>query len=115
MRRKRNAEMHATGQNLRAGAESMIRSLKHPFRNGKLPVRGKPRVNMMVIASAAMTNIRRIHGYHEKLREAVRKARAIHKQIEEATKNVFVSFCGLLHRRLIQRPYSKTAVGVIPN
>jgi tetrahydromethanopterin S-methyltransferase subunit F len=34
---------------------------------------------MMVIASAAMTNIRRIHGYVEKLREENRKARAVQK------------------------------------
>jgi hypothetical protein len=113
LRRKRSADVRATGRNLRAGAESMVRSVKHPFRNGKLPVRGKPRVSMMVIASAAMTNIRRIHGYQEKLREAERKARAVQKQMEEAMKNVFVFFWGLLHRRLFQHSYSKTAVKAI--
>jgi len=114
LRRKRSADVRATGRNLRAGAESMVRSVKHPFGNGKLPVRGKPRVSMMVIASAAMTNIRRIHGYQEKLREAKRKARAVQKQMEEAMKNVFVFFWGLLHRRLLQHSYSKTAVRAIP-
>jgi hypothetical protein len=38
---------------------------------------------MMVIASAAMTNIRRIHGYQEKLREKIRKTGAVQKQMEE--------------------------------
>jgi len=114
LRRKRSAELRATGQNLRAAAESTMRSVKHPFGNGKLPVRGKSRVSMMVIASAAMTNIRRIHGYQEKLREAKRKARAVQKQMEEAMKNVFVFFGGLLHRRLLQHYCPKTAVRPIP-
>ena len=51
---------------------------------------------MMVIASAAMTNIRRIYGYEEKLREADRKAKAIQKQMEEALKNIFRTFSGFL-------------------
>lgn len=46
--------------NLRAAIEATIRLLKHPFRNGKLPVRGHPRMSMMMVASAAMTNIRRL-------------------------------------------------------
>ena len=43
--------------------EATVRSVKHPFGNGKLPVRGKGRVSMMLIASAAMTNVRRIWRY----------------------------------------------------
>ncbi len=43
--------------------------------HGKLPVRGKPRMNKMVIPSATTTNIRRVHGYQEKLREEKRKGR----------------------------------------
>ncbi|MEL7435113.1 MAG: transposase, partial [Chloroflexota bacterium] len=46
--------------NLRAAIEGTIRLLKHPFKNGKLPVRGHPRMSMMMVASAAMTNIRRL-------------------------------------------------------
>ena len=46
--------------NLRSAVEATVRSLKHPFRNGKLPVRGHPRMSMMMVASAAMTNIRRL-------------------------------------------------------
>jgi len=45
---------------LRSAVEATVRSLKHPFGNGKLPVRGRPRMSMMMVASAAMTNIRRI-------------------------------------------------------
>ena len=50
----------ASEHNLRAAVESTVRSLKHPFSNDKLPVRGRPRMSMMLVASAAMVNIRRI-------------------------------------------------------
>lgn len=53
----------SSGRNLRSAVEATVRSLKHPFGNGKLPVRGKRRVSMMMIASAAMTNVRRIWRY----------------------------------------------------
>ncbi len=55
-------------------------------------------MSMMVIASAAMTNLRRIHGYQEKLREELRKAGAVQKQMEEAIKDASVSFWRL-HQR----------------
>jgi len=110
LRRKRSADMRASGKNLRAAAESTMRSVKHPFRNGKLPVRGKPRVSMMVIASAAMTNVRRIHAYQEKLREVKRKAKAVQKQMEEAMSNAVVSFLGFLQRGLFRKLDLKLAV-----
>ena len=50
----------ASGQNLRTAVEATVRSVKHPFGNSKLPVRGRRRMSMMMVASAAMTNIRRI-------------------------------------------------------
>jgi len=59
-RRQNQRQAKASGQNLRSAVEATVRSLKHPFRNGKLPVRGRPRMSMMMVASAAMTNIRRI-------------------------------------------------------
>jgi hypothetical protein len=107
LRRKRNADARAAGKNLRAGAESTVRSVKHPFGNGKLPVRGKLRVSMMVIASAAMTNIRRIHGYEEKLKEVDRKAKAIQKEWVEAFKKLFGHFYRFLKRFVPGVCYSK--------
>jgi hypothetical protein len=59
-RRHNQRQAKASGQNLRSAVEATVRSLKHPFGNGKLPVRGRPRMSMMMMASAAMTNIRRI-------------------------------------------------------
>jgi len=107
LRRKRSADMRTSGKNLRAGAESMMQSVKHRYRNGKLAVRGMSRVTMMFISSAAMTNIRRIRGYEEKLREEKRKAKAIQKETEEAFKNIFRYFCGFLKWLVPGEKYSK--------
>jgi hypothetical protein len=63
LRRQRSAEARASGQNLRSAVEATVRSVKHPFDNGKVPVRGQPRVSMVVLASAAMSNLRRIHRF----------------------------------------------------
>jgi hypothetical protein len=71
-RRQRTAAFRAEKTNPRAAVEATMRSIKHPFGNGKLPVRGLPRVSMMMVASAAMCNARRIWRYEvEKKREMV--------------------------------------------
>jgi hypothetical protein len=62
-RRRRHAEFRSTPGNPRASIEATMRSVKHPFRQGKLPVRGLFRVTCMMIASAAMCNVRRIQRY----------------------------------------------------
>ena len=59
-RRRRSHEQQQEGRNLRAAVEASVRSLKHPFPAGKLPVRGNFRVTCMPIGSAAVANIRRI-------------------------------------------------------
>lgn len=46
--------------NLRSAVEASVRSIKHPFPAGKLPVRGKFRVFCMMLGSAIFTNLRRI-------------------------------------------------------
>ena len=62
-RRENQRQASASRRNLRSAVESTVRSLKHPFANAKLPVRGLVRVSMMMVASAAMTNVRRIWRY----------------------------------------------------
>jgi hypothetical protein len=62
-RRKEFLEHQDCGQNLRAAVEATVRSVKHPFRAGKLPVRGQFRVTCLVIASAIHVNVRRICRY----------------------------------------------------
>jgi hypothetical protein len=59
-RRKRYESTRQTGKNPRAAIEAAVRSVKHPFPAGKLPVRGLFRATCMVVASAAMANIRNI-------------------------------------------------------
>jgi hypothetical protein len=62
-RRRHCQEQRKDGRNLRAAVEASVRSLKHPFPAGKLPVRGKFRVASLLIGSAAVSNVRRIQRY----------------------------------------------------
>jgi hypothetical protein len=64
-RRGRSQIYLADDQNLRAAVEATVRQVKHPFPAGKLPVRGQFRVTCMVIGSAIMSNIKRIHQYRK--------------------------------------------------
>jgi hypothetical protein len=62
-RHRRSQEQQKEGRNLRAAVEATMRSVKHPFPAGKLPVRGKFRVACLLIGSAAVSNVRRIQRY----------------------------------------------------
>lgn len=61
-RRQRSAEHRKAARNRRAAVEATVRSLKHPFPAGKLPVRGRFRVTCMVLGAAAVVNVR-LHRY----------------------------------------------------
>jgi hypothetical protein len=67
-RHRRSRAEHHPDSNLRAAVESTVRSLKHPFPDSKLPVRGLFRMTCLVVASAAMTNVRRIQRYRLRTR-----------------------------------------------
>ena len=62
-RRQRTAQARASRRNLRSAVEATIRSIKLPFNDDQLPVRGRFRVTCMLIGSAALTNVRRINRY----------------------------------------------------
>jgi hypothetical protein len=62
-RRKRYLALKSQKTNPRAAVEAAMRSLKHAFPNGKLPVRGQFRVTCVIMSAAAMTNLRRITNY----------------------------------------------------
>jgi len=62
-RRRRAHQQREGTRNLRAAVEATVRSVKHPFRAGKAPVRGRFRVACMVIGSAAVVNVRRLHRF----------------------------------------------------
>jgi len=63
LRRQRSAQARTCKLNLRPAVEATIRAIKHPFANGKVPVRGLPRVRMVMLGSAAMNNVRQINRY----------------------------------------------------
>jgi len=62
-RRRRARVKKQEAKNHRAAIEGTVHQVKHPFPAGKLPVRGLFRVACMVVSSAAMANVRRIHRY----------------------------------------------------
>jgi hypothetical protein len=67
---QRRRSMHRDGpaeKNLGVTVEATVRSVKHPFPAGKLPVRGLFRAACLVIGSAAVVNIRRLHRYWQAL------------------------------------------------
>lgn len=64
-RRRRSRDRGRAAGNLRSAVEATVRSLKHPFPEAQLPVRGKFRVACMLIGSAAVANVRRIQRYLE--------------------------------------------------
>jgi hypothetical protein len=70
LRRQGCAQVTADGKNPRAAVEATIGAVKRPFGNDKVPVRGKFRTGMMVIGSAMMVNLRRIHRFRMEVRQA---------------------------------------------
>ena len=62
-RRRRYRKMLREGPNPRAAVEGTVRSVKQTFPAAQVPVRGRFRVLGLLIASAAMTNIRRLQRY----------------------------------------------------
>jgi hypothetical protein len=62
-RRRKARAKKKEARNHRAAIEGTVHQVKHPFPAGKLPVRGLFRVTCMMVASAAMANVRRIHCY----------------------------------------------------
>jgi hypothetical protein len=77
--------------NLRSAVEATVRSVKHPFPAGKLPVRGQFRVTCMTIASAATTNVRRIQRYQiAKMKQAEVAIRLQSEAVPAAVVSFFV-------------------------
>jgi hypothetical protein len=73
-RRRRSKESKRKSGNLRAAVEATVRSVKLPFPDAQLPVRGQFRVTCMLIGSAAIANVRRIQRYLQaKLQEEMRQ------------------------------------------
>lgn len=74
-RRRSARAARAEPGNPRAAVESTIGALKRPFANDQLPVRGRFRMGQMIVGSALMVNLRRIHRYvSEKILKAAATA-----------------------------------------
>jgi hypothetical protein len=102
MRRQQCAAARDGPHNYRAAVEATVRAVKHPFRNGKVPVRGKPRVSMVLVGSAAMNNVRQIHRYLVRQRADAAKKTG-QRATEHAPDSLFVSFLTALRARLSAR------------
>ena len=98
--RQRCAEERAAERHLRPAVEATIRTIKHPFGNGKVPVRGRPRVSMLLIGSATMNNVRQIYRYQRSREAAGRAGEGSQKARGGAWKQPVLSFCASLWARL---------------
>ena len=90
-RRKRYQSIKHHSKNPRAAVEAAVRSVKHPFPAGKLPVRGLFRATCLVMASAAMSNIRSILRY--------RQPKNGKKQARPLSSDIFCALVGQAIRR----------------
>ena len=91
--------------NLRSAVEATVRSVKHPFPAGKLPVRGQFRVTCMAIASAATTNVRRIQRYQiAKMKQAQAAISLQCEAVPAAVVPFFVFSARWLRSRLVFSP-----------
>jgi hypothetical protein len=101
-RRKAYLAHKGDGHNLRSAVESTVRSVKHPFPAGKLPVRGQFRVTCMAIASAATTNVRRIQRYLLAKTKADQAAKSTKGEPTCPSKEAITSFFDFLSAILIR-------------
>jgi len=100
LRRQRCADERASKQHLRPAVEATVRAVKHPFGNGKVPVRGKPRVGMLMIGTSAMNNVRQIHRYQRSQKETGRAEKRSQKAAESAQRQPVFSFFASLWTQL---------------
>jgi hypothetical protein len=95
-RRRKMRLSKQDGKNHRAAIEGTVREVKHPFPASKLPVRGLFRMTCLMVGSAAMTNIRRIHHYWEEQRKDERRKMAAKTGAGVAPEQQCISFSSFL-------------------
>lgn len=95
-RRRRCAENKQRSGNLRAAVEATVRSVKLPFPEAQLPVRGKFRVTCMLIGSAAVANVRRIQRYLQATLQAETRQKVAPNQPDCAQNSLAPSFLGFV-------------------
>ena len=102
-RRRKMRQSKLEGKNPRAAIEGTVREVKHPFPAGKLPVRGLFRMTCLMVTSAAMTNVRRIHHYWEAQRKQARQKMAAEQGPNAAPQQQDLSFASFLKALLTSR------------
>ncbi len=91
-RRKEYLAHKGDSHNLRSAVEATVRSVKHPFSAGRLPVRGQFRVACLMIASAATANVRRIQRYLVAKAKAQRAEKSVQGEPNRLPETAGVSF-----------------------
>jgi len=89
------------GKNPRAAIEGTIHEVKHPFPSGKLPVRGLFRITCLMVGSAALTNVRRIHHFWDEKRKDQRRKMAVERAANALPEKPGVSFSSFLKVLLV--------------
>ena len=102
-RRRKMRQSKLEGKNPRAAIEGTVREVKHPFPAGKLPVRGLFRITCLMLSSAAMTNVRRIHHYWEAQRKQARQKMAAEQGPNATPKQQDLLFFSFLKALLTSR------------
>lgn len=102
-------QAQARGQNLRSAVEATVRSVKHPFQHDQLPVRGHRRVSLMMVASAAMTNVRRIWCYQLEKNAAKTAQKGGNSALHHAVSLALPALCRPFFRLLQVQPLSLPA------
>jgi len=102
-RRRKMRQSKLEGKNPRSAIEGTVREVKHPFPAGKLPVRGLFRMTCLMVTSAAMTNVRRIHHYWEDKRKQARQKMAAEQGPNAAPQQQDLSFASFLKALLTSR------------
>jgi hypothetical protein len=105
--RQRMQQQRQSGKQLRPAVEATVRSVKHPFPGGKAPVRGQIRLGLMLTASSAMTNIRRLWRYQQ-----TQRARQVTQQGPEKAMVAARSVAALCREGLLLLSWSLKAMFV---
>lgn len=88
-----------TNNRIRAAVEATVRSLKHPFPGGKLPVRGVIRAHMLVCGSAVMVNVHRLCRYFQELPSSMDKEAPFASLL--SLLSVFIAILAAWYRHLV--------------
>ena len=94
-RRQAMDRQKESGKNMRVAIEATMRTIKHPFPAGKLPVRGLFRVTCLMVGSALMNNVRSILRYENRKSDQERAQLASQKRKNSSKRSAlghFLSF-----------------------